>query len=98
MCSLEQKAVGFLVLFIINGTAMVEEKREKGKEILTLTQAKDAHMLEEMYMSFRKHMRCFSEHMKIIQFPLRGISQTEKYYIPRFLLRQLASWYVLEKW
>lgn len=43
--------------------------------MLTLTQPKDAHMLEEIYMSFRNHMHHFSERMKIIQSPLRGISQ-----------------------
>lgn len=61
--------------------------------MLTLTQPKDAHMLEEIYMSFRKHMRCFSEHMKIIQSPLGGFHKsTQKYYMPRFLLRKPASW------
>lgn len=43
--------------------------------MLTPTQTKDAHMLEEIYMSFKKHMHHFSEHVKIIQCPLRAISQ-----------------------
>lgn len=55
--------------------------------MLTLAQPKDAHMLEEIYMSFRKHMHRFSEHMKIIQSPpLGGFHKgTQKYYMPRFL-------------
>lgn len=69
MCSLEQKAVGFSVLFIMDSTATAEKKRGKGREMLTLAQPKDAHMLEEIYMSFRKHMHRFSEHMKMIQSP-----------------------------
>lgn len=60
---------GFLSAFIMDSTATAERKRGKGRKMLTLAQPKDAHMLEEIYMSFRKHMHRFSEHMKIIQSP-----------------------------
>lgn len=59
--------------------------------MLTRSQPRDAHMLEEIYMSFRKLLHRFSERMKIIRSSPRGISQrrTETLH-SRFPLAPLA--------